>query len=81
VVLWEAESVLTVPLTALFRTDEGWAVFVEENGRARSRPVQIGQRNGLVAEVVEGLQPEDRVLTHLSDRITDGARIMERDRG
>jgi HlyD family secretion protein len=81
VVLWEAESVLTVPLTALFRTDEGWAVFVEEDGRSRARPVQLSQRNGLVAEVVEGLQPGDRVLTHLSDRITGGARITERDRG
>lgn len=81
VVLWEAESVLTVPLTALFRTDEGWAVFVNESGRARARPVQIGQRNGLVAEVLEGLSPGDRVLTHLSDRVSDGVRLTERDAG
>jgi len=81
VVLWQSESALTVPLTALFRSGEDWAVFIEREGRAQARPVRIGQRNGLVAEVLEGLAPGDRVLSHLSDRVTEGARITERDSG
>jgi HlyD family secretion protein len=81
VVLWEADSALTVPLTALFRAGEDWAVFIEQDGRAEARPVRIGQRNGLVAEVLEGLAPGDRVLSHLSDRVTEGGRITERDSG
>lgn len=81
VILWESESALTVPLTALFRAGEDWAVFIERDGRAQARPVRIGQRNGLVAEVLEGLAPGDRVLSHLSDRVTEGARITERDSG
>jgi HlyD family secretion protein len=76
--IWKADSVLTVPLTALYRIDQGWAVFVSEDGRAHSRPVRIGQRNGLVAEVAEGLQPGDQVLTHLSDRVTEGVRVRQR---
>jgi HlyD family secretion protein len=81
VILWESESALTVPLTALFRAGEDWAVFIEQDGRAEARPVRIGQRNGLVAEVLEGLAPGDRVLSHLSDRVTEGGRITERDSG
>jgi HlyD family secretion protein len=81
VVLWEADSALTVPLTALFRAGEDWAVFIERDGRAQARPVRIGQRNGLVAEVLEGLAPGDRVLSHLSDRVTEGGRISKRDSG
>ena len=81
VILWESESALTVPLTALFRAGEDWAVFIERDGRARARPVRIGQRNGLVAEVLHGLALGDRVLSHLSDRVTEGVRIAERDSG
>ena len=32
IVSWEGDDVLTVPLTALFRNDKGWAVFTDEDG-------------------------------------------------
>jgi hypothetical protein len=32
--LWEGEDVVTVPESALFRSGEGWAVFLAEEGRA-----------------------------------------------
>jgi len=79
VVLWEADDVLTVPLTALFREDDHWALFVEEDGRARLRRVGTGERNGLVAEIREGLEAGTHVVVHPSDRITDGVRIARRD--
>lgn len=79
VVLWEAEAVLAVPLTALFRDGDNWALFVEENGRARLRQVTAGRRDGVIAEIREGLEKGDRVIAHPSDRVVDGIRIASRD--
>ncbi|MFO7276754.1 MAG: HlyD family efflux transporter periplasmic adaptor subunit [Pseudomonadota bacterium] len=81
IVLWEAQDVLLVPLSALFRQGESWAVFVAENGRAKLRTVEIGQQNGLVAEVRSGLEPGERVVLHPGDRVTDGTRITPRGSG
>ncbi len=46
IVLWESSDVLRVPLSALFRQGDKWAVFVEQGGRAELREVEIGQGNG-----------------------------------
>jgi len=78
VVIWERPDVLRIPTSSLFRQGAGWAAFVVENGRARLRALTIGQRNGTVAEVVEGLKAGDRVVIHPSDRITEGVRVAER---
>jgi HlyD family secretion protein len=79
VVLWESDAVLAVPLTALFRIGDDWALFVDDDGRARLRLVKTGQRNGVVAEVREGLDVGEAVIVHPSDRVTDGVRIARRD--
>ena len=79
VVLWDADGILTVPLTALFRDGDNWALFVEEDGRAKLRPVKTGQRNGIIAEILDGLEAGDRVVAHPSDRVTHGVRIESRD--
>jgi HlyD family secretion protein len=78
VVLWEAEDVLSVPLTALFRDGPDWAVFVESGGRAAMRNVELGRRNGLAAEIISGIEAGERVVVHPSDRVVDGARITGR---
>ncbi|MCK9364568.1 MAG: HlyD family efflux transporter periplasmic adaptor subunit [Syntrophales bacterium] len=74
-IVWEKEGVLQVPVGALFRSGQNWAVFVDENGRARQRVLKIGQRNGLAAEVVTGLKEGERVITHPDDAVKDGVRI------
>ena len=79
VVLWNAGDILTVPLTALFRDGENWALFVEEDGRASLRHVKPGQRNGVIAEIRDGLEAGERVVAHPSDRVTNGVRIASRD--
>lgn len=79
VVLWDADDILTVPLTALFRDGENWALFVEEDGRARLRHVKVGQRNGIIAEIRDGLKSGERVVAHPSDRVINGIRIASRD--
>jgi len=78
VVLWEGSDVRKLPLTALFRNGDEWAVFVEEDGRARLRVVKVGRRTGLEAEIVESLDAGDHVVLSPSDRISDGVRIRPR---
>jgi HlyD family secretion protein len=78
IVLSAGQDVLTLPLTALFRDGDAWAVFVDSGGRAELRHVEIGRRNGVAAEVVDGLENGERVVLHPSDRVTDGVRIAAR---
>ncbi len=78
IVLWEATDVLRIPLSALFRQGDRWAVFVEQNQRAVLREVEIGQGNGLEAEVRSGLEQGERVVLHPGDRVSPGARLAER---
>lgn len=77
IILFDGD-VLRVPLGALFRQGEDWAVFVVEGQRAELRPVVIGNRSSLSVEIREGLQPGDRVILYPSDRIEDGVAVVER---
>ena len=79
VVLWREDGVLAVPLTALFRDGDAWAMFVEEDGRAVLRHVEVGQKNGVFAQIREGIAAGERVVMHPSDRVSDGTRIRSRD--
>jgi HlyD family secretion protein len=78
VVAWAGDDVIKVPVAALFRDAEGWAVFVDADGRADLRQVTIGHRNDREAEVLEGLKDGDTVILHPGDQVTDGVRVSER---
>jgi HlyD family secretion protein len=78
VVLDDRADALKVPIGALFRHDSVWAVFVAAEGRARLRTVEIGLRNDVEAEVVNGLREGERIVLYPPDTLTDGARIIER---
>jgi HlyD family secretion protein len=78
IVLWEEQDVLKVPLPALFRDGDRWAVFVDADGRAALRYVDVGRDNGLEAQIAGGLDPGERVVLHPSDRVADGVRIHPR---
>lgn len=78
IISWEAENVLQVPLSALFRRDGDWAVFRQRDGRAEAVPVRIGHLNATMAEILSGLEAGDMVVMHPSDAIADGTRIEPR---
>jgi len=78
VVIHDAADVVSVPISALFRRGDAWAVFVVEAGRARMVTVTIGARNQTQAEVTEGLSPGTQVVLHPGDTLTDGARVVAR---
>jgi len=76
--LWREDNVLQVPASSVFRHNDGWAVFVIENRRAQQREVKIGQRNGLIAQILEGLQEGQQVINHPSDQVEDSVRVKVR---
>jgi HlyD family secretion protein len=78
VIVWERPDVLKVPAGSLFRHGDDWAVFTVEAGVARRRPVQIGQRNDVEAEVTGGLEAGTMVVAYPSDQIQDGVRVEPR---
>jgi HlyD family secretion protein len=77
-VIWEGKDVLQVPASALFRSGKEWMVFVEDNGKARQRTVEVGQRNGLAAEIISGLKEKEKVIAHPDDSISNGKHIRPR---
>jgi HlyD family secretion protein len=78
VIVWEADAVNIVPLTALFRHGDGWALFIDDGGVAQLRPVVVGHRAGLAVEAVEGVAPGEQVVVNPSERIEDGTRLQRR---
>ena len=79
IVEWESDDALQVPLGALFRRGEDWAVFVAEDGVALERIVTLGERAARRAQILDGLEEGDRIVTHPSDTVTDGVTIVDRD--
>jgi hypothetical protein len=51
---------------------------VVEDGRAALRPVTLGHRAGLSAEVVSGLREGDVVIVHPANDIEAGERVAPR---
>lgn len=78
IIIWEKDDVIRVPTSALFRHGEGWGVFRIEEGRAALCKVTIGNRNGLLAEVLEGLSPGDSVVVHPGDKVVNRVQVAPR---
>jgi len=78
VTVWSGDGVLAVPVGALFRKGNDWAVYAVKGGRARTTLVKIGHKNAQVAEVRSGLAPGDRVILHPSDRVNEGSAVAQR---
>jgi HlyD family secretion protein len=79
-IVWEGDDVLQVPASALFRHQDGWAVFIYRNGRAHRRQVEVGHRGGLRAEVLSGLEERVAVIVHPDRSVEDGSRVRLRGR-
>ncbi len=80
-ILWEADDALRVPLSALFRRDDGWALFAVEGGRARLRSVNIGEQGENFAQVIGGVAAGEHVVVHPDRELEDGRRVRLREEG
>jgi len=74
---WHGQDVITVPSTALFRTGEGWAVFVVREGRAQILRVTPGPSDTRRTVIEQGLEEGASVVIQPSDLLTDGVRVAE----
>ena len=78
IIEWQNADTLQVPLSALFRNNGGWHVFVAQNGAARLTPVETGRRNDSSVQILGGLEAGQRVILHPTDAIANGTPIEER---
>ena len=78
IVVWDDNDAVQVPISALYRCDQDWCVFVIEAERAYPRQITLGQRSTTAAAVESGLQPGDQVILHPSEEISEGRQVEPR---
>ncbi len=75
IVVYRSERALKVPVGALFREDDTWALFTVDGSRAAKRHVKLLRRNGQEAMVEDGVKIGDRVIVYPSDALREGSRL------
>jgi hypothetical protein len=78
------KQTLILPVSTLLFRQEGLRVVTVVNGnKAKLVPITIGQNDGKVVQVTEGLQPDDLVVQSPPDSIVDGetVRVVQPNRG
>lgn len=77
-ILWRGDSVLVIPALSVFRENGQHAVFVIDGERVVQKDVVIGQSDGFLVEVVQGLNEGDQLVRHPDNRLDDGIRVRAR---
>jgi HlyD family secretion protein len=78
----EATDVLTLPRTALFRSEQGdWQVMVVRGGDTALQTVSLGLTNDERAEITRGLSADTLVIARPSREVTPGVRVATRPAG
>jgi HlyD family secretion protein len=77
ITVWDAPDVVRVPASAVFRQENGWALFQVADGRAKLTKVELGQRTTREVQVVKGLNGGEKVIVHPSDKIADGVKVRD----
>ncbi|HBC0467088.1 TPA: efflux RND transporter periplasmic adaptor subunit [Legionella pneumophila] len=75
IILFESNHALVVPMSALFRDGEDWAVFVVKGHRAYKKKLTIKYHNPDYAVIESGLELGDEVILYPSSLIHDGVLI------
>jgi len=76
-VLWSGENILKVPISALFRNEKDWSVWVARDGKAHEQKISVGHMNDTEAEVLNGLNANDVVIVHPSNEVIEGVKFKE----
>lgn len=75
-------GVVVIPYDAVVTAGEQRVVFVAEGSVARSRPVQLGLREGDKVAILRGLAPGELVVVQGQNELKDGQKVsVERVRG
>jgi HlyD family secretion protein len=78
VVVREAKNAIRVPLGALFRRGNGWALYRVVDGRAKLTEVQVAEADPHFRAVTAGIAEGDEVIVFPGSSITDDVRIEAR---
>ncbi|MET0660785.1 MAG: efflux RND transporter periplasmic adaptor subunit [Steroidobacteraceae bacterium] len=81
VVIGEAKNAVRVPLGALFRHDDGWALYKVVDDRAVLTPVQLAEADTRYRVVSSGIAEGDAAIVFPSNAVEDGVRVKARKRG
>lgn len=76
--VWQSDNVVKAPNSALFRLNNQWQVFKVIDDTIEMQTVSIGKRNGLYAQVLDGLEPGDQVVVHPDSDLNSGDTIAIR---
>jgi len=74
----DRDDVLRIPLGALFRHDQDWAVYTKQDGQAKLTPVKLGKFSLTHAEALAGIMQGDLVVMFPSDQISDSIAVKQR---
>ncbi len=70
-----SREVLTIPRSALVQREGKNSVFIVDGSHARVREIQLGRDLGDRLEVSDGVSPNDRIVVHVPEGLTDGQRV------
>ncbi|RUO55399.1 efflux RND transporter periplasmic adaptor subunit [Pseudidiomarina homiensis] len=76
IVVEQAAQTLAVPITALFRQDQQWQVFVYHDGQIEQRALKVGFQSGIYRQILQGLEPGMRVVNHPSSDLENGMNVQ-----
>ncbi|MCW8408833.1 efflux RND transporter periplasmic adaptor subunit [Legionella sp. PATHC035] len=75
IILFESAHSLVVPMSALFRDEDHWAVFVVKKHRAYKQRVVLAHHNPDMAVIEKGLKAGEQVILYPSSLIHEGVLI------
>jgi HlyD family secretion protein len=78
VVVREAKNAIRVPLGALFRRGNGWALYKVVDGRAKLTEVQVAEADPHFRAVTAGITEGDTVIVFPGSSVIDDVRIKPR---
>jgi HlyD family secretion protein len=79
IVTQAVDQAIQVPVSAVFPTAEGMAVFTLQQGRARQQAVQVAARNGRQAWIRSGLAAGTQVIVYPPPGVRAGVRVKVHD--
>ncbi|MBI4832185.1 MAG: efflux RND transporter periplasmic adaptor subunit [Candidatus Lindowbacteria bacterium] len=71
----EIPNAITVPLFAVIPRGDIKVVFVEKDGKAEERVVELGILEGDRVQIVSGIEPNDRLIVEGHRELEDGAPV------
>jgi HlyD family secretion protein len=78
IIIGRADDVVKIPLSALFRYNEIWSVFKVVNGTVVLQTVEVGRRNDRFAEIKQGLDVGEQIITHPGNDVEEGVSVVVR---